>query len=51
MQKYEFNSTEITLLYEYSSKSMKYICSRTPFLNNTSGELILYTVFNVGYKC
>ena len=43
----EFNSTEITFLYGYSSKSMKNICSRTPFLENTSGELILYTVFNL----
>ena len=48
MQKCEFNSTEITLLYGYSSKKMKHICSRTPFLENTSaGELILYTVFNI----
>ena len=47
MQKCEFNSTEITLLYGYSSKNMKHICSRTPFLENTVGELILYTVFNI----
>ena len=46
MLKCEFNSTEITLLYGYSSKSMKHICSRTPFLENTFEELILYTVFN-----
>ena len=26
---------------------MKHICSRTPFLENTSGEIILYTVFNI----
>ena len=43
----EFNSTEITLLYGYSSKNMNHICSRTPFLQNTSGELILYTVFKI----
>ena len=47
MQKCEFNSTEITLLYGFSSKSMKHICSRTPCLENTPGELILYTVFNI----
>ena len=47
MQKCEFNSTEITLLYGYSFKNMKYIYSRTPFLENTSGEIILYTVFNI----
>ena len=41
------NSTEILLLYGYSSKNKKHICSRTPFLENTSGELILYTVFNI----
>ena len=50
MQKCEFNSTEITLLYGYSSESIKHICSRKPFLENTSGELILYTLFNIGYK-
>ena len=47
MQKCEFNSTEITLLCGYSSKNMKHIYSRTPSLENTSGELILYTVFNI----
>ena len=44
MQKSEFNSTEITLLYGYSSVNMRHICSGTPLLENTSGEL-LYTVF------
>ena len=39
--------TEITLLNGYSSKSMKHICSRKPFLKNTSWELILYTFFNI----
>ena len=34
-------------MYGYSSKNMKYICSRTLFLENTSGKLILYTVFNI----
>ena len=46
MQKCEFNSTEIALLYGYSSKNMKHTCIRTPFLENTSVELILYIVFN-----
>ena len=46
MQKCEFNSTEIALLYGYSSKNMKHIYIRTPFLENTSVELILYIVFN-----
>ena len=47
MRKCEFNSTEIILRYEYSVKYMKHICSRTPFLETTSAELILYTVFNI----
>ena len=47
MQKCEFNSTEITVLYGSSSVIMQHICSRTPFLENTSGELFLYTVFNI----
>ena len=45
MQKCEFNSTEITLLYGYSFVNMQYIRSRTRLLENTSGELLLYTVF------
>ena len=50
MQKCESNSTEIILLYGYSSKNMKHICNRAPFLENTSGKLILYNVFNIrGY--
>ena len=47
MQKCEFNSTEITLLYGYSSKNMKHIRSRMPYLENASGKLILYNVFNI----
>ena len=47
MQKCEFNSAEIIFLYGYSSLNMQHICSRTPSLENTSGELILYTVFNI----
>ena len=42
-----FNSTEITVLYWYSSVNMQHICSRTPFLENTSEELILCTAFNI----
>ena len=45
MQKCGFNSTEITLLYGYSSANMQHISSRTPFLENRFGELLLYTVF------
>ena len=45
MQKCEFNSTEITLMYGYSFVNMQYIRSRTRLLENTSGELLLYTVF------
>ena len=45
MQKCEFNSTEITLWYGYSSVNIQHICSRTPLLENTSGELLLYIVF------
>ena len=45
MQKSKFNSTEITLLYGYSSVNMQHICSRTSLLKNTSGELLLCTVF------
>ena len=45
MQKCEFNSTEITLLYRYSSVNMQHISSRMRLLENTSGELLLYTIF------
>ena len=38
MQKCEFNSTEITLLYGYSSVNMQHICCKTSFLENASGE-------------
>ena len=47
MPKCEFNSTEIALLYGYSSENIKHICSRVPFLEDISVELILYTVFNI----
>ena len=40
MQKCEFSLTEITLL-----KSR--ICCRTPFLENTFEDLLLYAVFNI----
>ena len=33
--------SSLTLLYGYSSKNMKHICSKTTFLEKTSGELIL----------
>ena len=46
MQKCKFSSTEITLLYGYSSVNMQHVLSRIPFLENTSDELLLYTVFN-----
>ena len=45
MQKCEFNSAEITLLYGCSSVNMQHICSKTPLLKSTYGELLLYTVF------
>ena len=47
MQKCDFNFIEITLLRGYSSVNMLHICSRTPFLENTSGELLLYIVLNI----
>ena len=31
----------------YSFVNMLHICSRTPFLRNTSGELLLYIVLNI----
>ena len=47
MQKCEFNSTEITLLYGYSSVNMQHICIRMPSRENTSGKLLLYTISNI----
>ena len=47
MQKYYFSFIEITLLDGYSSANMLHICSRTPFLESTSGELLLYIVLNI----
>ena len=47
MQKCDFNFIEITLLHVYSSINMLHICSRTPFLENTYGELLLYIVLNI----
>ena len=32
---------------QYSSVNMLHICSRTPFLENTSGELLLHIVLNL----
>ena len=47
MQKRDFNFIEITLLHGLSSVNMLHICSKAPFLENTSGELILYIVLNI----
>ena len=47
MQKFDFNFIEITLLHVNSSVNMLYICSRTPFLENTSGELLLHIVLYI----
>ena len=58
MQKCDFNFIEITLLHVYSSMNMLHICSKTPFLENTYGELLLYIGLNIkvrkskhGSKC
>ena len=32
---------------QYSSVNMLRICSRTPLLENTSGELLLYIILNI----
>ena len=47
MQKCNFSFIEIALLDGYSSVNMQHICSRTPFLENNSGELLLYIVLNI----
>ena len=47
MQKCEFNSTKITLLYGHYSGNIQHICSKTPVLENTSGKLLLCTIFNI----
>ena len=47
MLKCDFNFIEITLLNRYSSVNMLHICNRTPFLENTSGELLLYIVLSI----
>ena len=33
---------------QHSSVNMQHICSRTPFLENTSGELLLHIILNIG---
>ena len=43
----DFSVTEITLLHVYSSINILHICSRTPFLESTYGDLLLYIVLNV----
>ena len=47
MQKCDFNFIEITPLDGYSSLNMLHICSRTPFLGNTSGEQLLHIFLNI----
>ena len=47
MQNCDFNFIEITFLDGYSSVNMQHICSRTPFLESTSGVLLLYIVLNI----
>ena len=47
MRKCDFNFIEIPLLRVYSSINMLHICSRTRFLENTYGELLLYIVLNI----
>ena len=32
---------------QYSFANMLHICSRTPFLENTSGELLLHIILNI----
>ena len=39
MQKCDFN--------QYSFVNMLHICGRTPFLENTSGELLLHIILNI----
>ena len=43
----DLNFLETTLLHGYFSVNMLHICSRTPFLKNTSEELLLYIVLNI----
>ena len=47
MQKCDFNFIEITFLDGYSSVNMLHICSRAPFLENTSGELLPHFILNI----
>ena len=44
------NFIEIILLHEHSHVNVLHFCSRTPFLENTSGELLLlYIVLNIKF--
>ena len=47
MQNSDFNFIEITLVNGYSSVNMLHYCSIVPFIENTSGELLLYIVLNI----
>ena len=47
MQNCDFSFVEITLLDGYSPADMLHICSKTPFSENNSGELLLYIVPNI----
>ena len=47
MQNFDFSFVEITLLDGYSPVDMLHIYSKTPFLENNSGELLLYIVPNI----
>ena len=43
----DFNFIEITFLHVYSSINMLHNCSRTPFLENIYGKLLLCFVLNI----
>ena len=51
MQKCEFNSTEITLLYEYSSKNMQLLQQNVFFREHIWGTHSVYRFQHKGYKC
>ena len=47
MQKCDLKYIEITLLHEYSSVNMPHICTRTPFIEDSSRKLLPYIVQNI----